>query len=74
MTELRVYFRLHKSKATPDATSQTFDPDSSNGTPTSSLKSILVVDDMNMPIAQCKGVRSCTLNLISYQHLLLSYC
>ena len=71
MIELRVYSRHHKSEATLDATSQASDPDLGNGTPTSSLKSILVIDYMNMPIAQHKGVRSCTLNLISYQHLLL---
>jgi hypothetical protein len=39
---------------------------------------IPVFDDMSLPIAQCKGVRSCTHHLIfyfvSYQHLSSSYC
>jgi transposase InsO family protein len=33
VTELRVYSRRQKSKATPDATCRTSDPDSGNGTP-----------------------------------------
>jgi hypothetical protein len=63
--ELRVYSVCQKSKAVIDATCRTFDPDLSNGIPTSDLNSISVVDDMNMLVAQSKGVRSCTQHLIS---------
>jgi hypothetical protein len=46
--------------------------------PTSTLDtSILVVNDIDLPIAQCKGIGSCTQNsisnFVSYNNLSVSY-
>jgi hypothetical protein len=77
VTELRVNSRRQKSKATPNATFRTSDPDSGNDTPTCNLNSIPDVNDMNMSIPQRKRVRSYTqhpiFNFASYQHLSPSY-
>jgi hypothetical protein len=51
--ELKIYPRGQKIKTIPDATCQTFDPDSGNTTSTSNMNSgILVVNDTSLPIAQ----------------------
>jgi hypothetical protein len=64
--ELRIYCRCQKCKAIPDATCRTSDLDLANSTSTLDLNSsILVIDDMNFPVARCKGVRSCTQHPIS---------
>jgi hypothetical protein len=74
--ELRVNYQ--KSKIIPDTTCQTFDLDSGNTTFIPDMSSsIPIVDDMNPPISQQKGVRSCThlpiFDCVSYQHLSPSY-
>jgi hypothetical protein len=77
VTGLRVYLRCQKSKTIPNATFRTFDHNLGNSITTFDLKSIPIVDDMNLPIAQRKGVRSCIQhpisNFVSYQHLSSSY-
>jgi hypothetical protein len=74
--ELRVYSRRQKSKTILVAPCQASDPDSGNTTSTSDSV-IHVVNDMSLPIAQCKGVRSCThhpiSDFVSYQHLSSPY-
>ena len=68
--ELRVYSRRQKSKTTPKAPEQSSEPDSGNSTP---VLSIPTINDIDLPIAQCKRVRSCThhptSNFLSYQHI-----
>ena len=70
MKELRVYSRRQKSKTTPKAPEQSSEPDSGNSTP---ILSIPTINDIDLPIAQCKRVRSCThhptSNFLSYQHI-----
>ena len=70
MKELRVYSRRQKSKNTPKAPEQSSEPDSGNSTP---ILSIPTINDIDLPIAQCKRVRSCThhptSNFLSYQHI-----
>jgi hypothetical protein len=77
--ELRVYSRRQKAKTIPDATCQTSNPGSGT-TPSSTTPSTFdmnfvmpVVNDTSLPIAQRKGVRSCThhpiSDFVSYQHL-----
>jgi len=65
------------SKVIPYATCRTSDPNPGNSNPSSYLNSIPIVDDMNLLIAQRKGVRSCTQysisKFVSYQHLSPSY-
>lgn len=61
MEELRIYSRRQKSKAIPDVSCRTSDLDLANSTSTLDLNSsIPVIDDMNLPVTQRKGVRSCT--------------
>jgi hypothetical protein len=81
--ELRVYSRRQKAKTIPDATCQT--SDSGSGTIPSSITQstfdmnyvIPVVNDTSLPVAQRKGVRSCThhpvSDFFSYQHLSSPY-
>ena len=68
--ELRVYSRRQKSKTTPKAPEQSSEPDSSNSAP---VLSIPTINDIDLPIAQRKGVRSCThhpiSNFLSNQHI-----
>jgi hypothetical protein len=76
--ELRVYSKRQKNKTIPDATCQTSDPNSGNTTSIPDMNFVIpVVNDMSLPIAQRKGVRSCThhpiSDFVSYQHLLPSY-
>jgi hypothetical protein len=76
--ELKVYSRRHKAKTIPDATCQTSDPGSSTTPSTFDMNSVVpVVNDTSLPIAQRKGVRSCThhpvCNFVSYQHLSSPY-
>jgi hypothetical protein len=81
--ELRVYSRCQKSKTILVAPCQASYPDSGNTTSTSNsviptFDSVTpVVNDMNLPIAQRKGVRSCThhpvSDFVSYQHLSSPY-
>ena len=70
MKELKVYSRCQKSKTTPKAPEQSSEPDSGNSTP---ILSIPTINDIDLPIAQCKRVRSCThhptSNFLSYQHI-----
>ena len=70
MKELRVYSRRQKSKNTTKAPEQSSEPDSVNSTP---ILSIPTINDIDLPIAQCKRVRSCThhptSNFLSYQHI-----
>jgi hypothetical protein len=78
MEELRVYSRRQKNKTISDATCQTSDLGSSNTTSTSDMNYVIpVVNDTSLPIAQRKGVRSCThhpvSNFVSYQHISSSY-
>ena len=64
--ELRIYCRCQKCKAIPNATCRTPDLDLANSTSTPNLNSsIPIIDDMNFPVAQRKGVRSCTQHPIS---------
>jgi hypothetical protein len=72
--ELRDYSRCQKNKIIPDATCQTSNPNLGNTTYTSYINSVIpVVNYTSLPVAQRKGVRSCTQHLISYfvfyQHL-----
>jgi hypothetical protein len=82
--ELRVYSRRQKAKIIPNATCQT--SNSGSGTILSSttqstfdMNSVIpVLNDTSLPIAQRKGVGSCThhpvSDFVSYQHLSSSYC
>jgi hypothetical protein len=75
--ELRVCSRRKKNKTIPDGTCQTSDPSLGNTTTFDMNYVIPVVNDMSLPIAQHKGVRSCThhsvSDFVSYQHLSSSY-
>ena len=81
--KLRVYSRCQKSKTILVAPCQTSNPDSGNTTSTfdsvipTSDSVIPVVNNMSLPIAQRKGVRSCThhpvSNFVSHQHLSSPY-
>lgn len=56
--ELGVYSKCQKSKIIPNATCWTSDPKSGNITSILDLNtSIPIINDMNLPIAQRKGVR-----------------
>jgi hypothetical protein len=75
--ELRVYSRCQKTKTIPDATCQTSDLGSGT-THTFDMNYVIpVVNDPSLPIAQRKGVRSCTHHLVydfvSYQYLSSTY-
>ena len=67
MKELRVYSRRQKSKNTPKAPEQSSEPNSGNSTP---ILSVPTINDIDLPIAQCKRVGSCThhptSNFLSY--------
>jgi len=76
--ELRVYSRRQKNKTILDATCQTSNPSSGNTTSTFDVNYvILVVNNMSLPIAQRKRVRSCihhpVFHFVSYQQLFSSY-
>jgi hypothetical protein len=67
-----------KNKTIPNATCQTSNPGSGNTTSTSDMNYVIpVVNDTSLPIAQRKGVRSCThhpiSDFVSYQHISSSY-
>jgi hypothetical protein len=63
--ELRVYSKRQKTKTIPDATCQTSDLGSGT-TPTFDMNYLIpVVNDSSLPIAQRKGVRSCTHHPVS---------
>jgi hypothetical protein len=76
--ELRVYSRRQKAKTIPDAPCQTSNSGSGTTPSTFDMNSIIpVVNDTSQPIAQRKGVRSCThhpvSDFVSYQHLSSPY-
>jgi hypothetical protein len=61
MEELRVYSKLKKSKTTSSQPCQAPNPDSGTLISTPSLNSSLpAINDIDYPIAQRKGVKSCT--------------
>lgn len=67
-----------KSKTTSSQSCQAMHLDLGNPISTPSLNfSLLAINDIDHPIAQCKWVRSCTrhliFNFVSYQHLSLLY-
>jgi len=76
--ELRVYSKRQKTKTIPDATCQTSDLGSGTTPSIFDMNYVIpVVNDTSLPIAQCKGVRSCThhpvSDFVSYQHLSSTY-
>jgi len=77
--ELRVYSRRQKAKTIFDAPCQTSDSGSGTTPSTFDMNFVIpIVNDSNLPIAQRKGVRSCThhpvSDFVSYQHLSSPYC
>jgi hypothetical protein len=78
MEELKIYFRRQKSKTTSSKPCQALNLDQGNPISTPSLNFLLPsINDIDHPIAQRKGDRSCTQhpisNFVSYQHLSTSF-